>query len=191
MMTTMHPAHTTRTPYRELGARIRKRRQALGWKQADLAEHVGVHVNSVQKWEKGEQYPERHAGRLEEVLGIPIDGETAAAPQRTLLDEVFGDQDARLIRRATEREYPPEKARQFLARIEDKLRRLGYDEDDGTREGLADCRRLSRPTSSAARAVHGGNGARRPATRRLLRPRSLRELAQQQTASPRVIPHPT
>ncbi|HWU21676.1 MAG TPA: helix-turn-helix transcriptional regulator [Nocardioides sp.] len=49
----MRPAAPAR-PHQDLGARIRKRRQVLGWKQQELADRIGVHVNSVQKWEKGE-----------------------------------------------------------------------------------------------------------------------------------------
>lgn len=55
---------------------IRKRRQALDWDQRDLAERVGVHVNSVQKWESGTHYPGRKLGKLEEVLGIRLDTQT-------------------------------------------------------------------------------------------------------------------
>lgn len=61
---------------RRVGAVIRRRRQALGWEQRELAERVGVHVNSVQKWESGTHYPGRKAGKLEAVLGIPLDENT-------------------------------------------------------------------------------------------------------------------
>lgn len=57
------------------GGIVRKRRQALGWDQRELAERVDVHVNSVQRWEAGTQYPGRRLGRLEAVLGIVIDDE--------------------------------------------------------------------------------------------------------------------
>jgi len=59
---------------KRVGATIRKRRQALGWEQRELAERVGVHVNSVQKWESGTHYPGRKLGKLEQVLGIHVDG---------------------------------------------------------------------------------------------------------------------
>lgn len=65
------------TPPKDWDARkggiVRKRRQVLDWDQRDLAERVGVHVNSVQRWESGKQYPGRHLGKLEAVLGITVD----------------------------------------------------------------------------------------------------------------------
>lgn len=65
------------TPPKDWDARkggiVRKRRQALDLDQRDLAQRVGVHVNSVQRWESGRQYPGRHLGKLESVLGIVID----------------------------------------------------------------------------------------------------------------------
>lgn len=60
---------------KRVGATIRRRRQALGWEQQELADRVGVHVNSVQKWEAGTHYPGRKAGKLEQVLGIRLDGD--------------------------------------------------------------------------------------------------------------------
>lgn len=58
---------------KRVGATIRRRRQALGWEQRELAGRVGVHVNSVQKWESGTHYPGRKLGKLEQVLGISLD----------------------------------------------------------------------------------------------------------------------
>lgn len=55
-----------------VGATIRRRRQALGWTQHELAERVGVHVNAVTKWENGQHYPGRKLGKLEAVLGISL-----------------------------------------------------------------------------------------------------------------------
>lgn len=67
---------------KRVGATIRRRRQALGWEQRELAEHVGVHVNSVQKWEAGTHYPGRKAGKLEQVLGIRLeDGPEPEEPE--------------------------------------------------------------------------------------------------------------
>jgi transcriptional regulator with XRE-family HTH domain len=65
---------------RRLGARIRKRRHVLDWEQEELAAKVGVHVNSVQKWESGAHYPARHLGRLEQVLGITLEDDPEPAP---------------------------------------------------------------------------------------------------------------
>lgn len=58
---------------RRVGATIRRRRQALDWEQLELATRVGVHVNTVQKWEAGTHYPMRKLGKLEEVLGVTLD----------------------------------------------------------------------------------------------------------------------
>lgn len=66
---------------KRVGATIRRRRQALGWEQRELAERVGVHINSVQKWEAGTHYPGRKAGKLEQVLGISLDGPEPEEPE--------------------------------------------------------------------------------------------------------------
>jgi transcriptional regulator with XRE-family HTH domain len=58
-----------------IGAKIRRRRQALDWDQKDLADRVGVHVGSVQKWESGKFYPGRKLGKIEAVLGISLSDE--------------------------------------------------------------------------------------------------------------------
>lgn len=57
------------------GARIRRRRQALGWTQEQLARKIGVHESSVLAWETGEHYPRRYAGKVEAVLGIRLDSD--------------------------------------------------------------------------------------------------------------------
>ena len=58
-----------------VGMMIKRRRQVLGWNQQELADRVGVHVNSVQKWEAGTHYPGRKLGRVEAVLGIDLSDE--------------------------------------------------------------------------------------------------------------------
>ena len=52
-----------------LGDLIRRRRQALGLTQQELADAVKVHVSSVISWEAGEHYPKRKLGAIERVLG--------------------------------------------------------------------------------------------------------------------------
>lgn len=57
-----------------LGDRIRLARDALRLKQADLAEHIGGHVNTVSKWERGLSVPsalelERVARALRTTVG--------------------------------------------------------------------------------------------------------------------------
>ncbi len=88
------------TPPKDWDARkggiVRKRRQALDLDQRDLAERVGVHVNSVQRWEAGRQYPGRHLGKLEAVLGIVIDsGEPEPGPAipQSLLSFIVNTKD--------------------------------------------------------------------------------------------------
>lgn len=91
------------------GGIVRKRRQVLGMDQRDLAELVGVHVNSVQRWEAGKQYPGRRLGKLEAVLGITVDDgsehEEPEMPTQAELDdlrehirEVLGDEAENFIR---------------------------------------------------------------------------------------------
>ena len=76
---------------RRTGAAIRRRRQVLGWEQRELAEKVGVHVNSVQKWEAGTHFPGRKLGKLEEVLGIRLDEEPDPYPlvPKSLIREIM------------------------------------------------------------------------------------------------------
>jgi transcriptional regulator with XRE-family HTH domain len=49
---------------------IERGRLAKGWTQVQLAERVGVHVNTAQAWEKGAQPRPKHIAKLAEVLGI-------------------------------------------------------------------------------------------------------------------------
>lgn len=56
-----------------IGMRIKRRRQALGMKQEDLAAAVGVSRAAVSNWESGRHFPERHQGAVEHVLGIRLD----------------------------------------------------------------------------------------------------------------------
>jgi ribosome-binding protein aMBF1 (putative translation factor) len=59
----------------DYGARIKRRRQELGWTQAELAARIGkgVHVSTIANWEHGKHSPERHQGAIEAVLGISLD----------------------------------------------------------------------------------------------------------------------
>lgn len=66
---------------------VRKRRQALDLEQRDLADRVGVHVNSVQRWEAGTQYPGRKLGKLEDVLGVRLDDEPVG-PETATPEEI-------------------------------------------------------------------------------------------------------
>ena len=55
-----------------IGEKIRKRRQVLGWTQAELAERCGVGASSVLNWEKGRHFPARKLARVEAVLGVSL-----------------------------------------------------------------------------------------------------------------------
>jgi transcriptional regulator with XRE-family HTH domain len=50
------------------GTLIRHRRQALGLDQPGLARLIGVSRQTVSKWETGQSYPSRYAGKVEAVL---------------------------------------------------------------------------------------------------------------------------
>lgn len=58
--------------------RLKAARKALGLRQLDVAEKLGVSVQAVSQWERGENEPEFHrALKLSEMLGIDlINGET-------------------------------------------------------------------------------------------------------------------
>lgn len=53
---------------RRVGVLIRHRRQALGLDQPEFAQRVGVSRQAVSKWENGQSYPQRYAGKIEAVL---------------------------------------------------------------------------------------------------------------------------
>jgi len=57
----------------QLGRQVAKRRKALGWLQADLAEKLGVETETISRFERGLALPSLE--RLDEmahILGIPI-----------------------------------------------------------------------------------------------------------------------
>jgi len=64
-------------PEEPVGTRIAKRRHVLGLSQEELAARVGVARDTVSMWERGRQFPHRHLGKVEEVLGIALSGEGA------------------------------------------------------------------------------------------------------------------
>ena len=41
--------------YRELGRKLEAKRKQRGWHQQDLAREIGVHRNTLMRWEAGEQ----------------------------------------------------------------------------------------------------------------------------------------
>jgi len=72
-------------PEEPIGARIAKRRHVLGLSQEELARRVGVARDTVSMWERGRQYPHRHLGKVEEVLGITLSGDTLDETEQAIL----------------------------------------------------------------------------------------------------------
>ena len=56
----------------ELGQQIRERRREKGLSQADLAEKVGTHQQTIEKIEKGTVKYSRYLHRITEELGLPF-----------------------------------------------------------------------------------------------------------------------
>lgn len=54
------------------GVVISRARQRKGWTQQQLADALGVYQVTVARWETDVHFPLRHAGAIEEVLGIVI-----------------------------------------------------------------------------------------------------------------------
>lgn len=62
------------------GARIARRRHQLDWSQVELARRLGVSPTTVANWERGASYPKKKLGKVEQVLGITLDGEPQPEP---------------------------------------------------------------------------------------------------------------
>jgi transcriptional regulator with XRE-family HTH domain len=56
-----------------LGERIRGARLRDGHSQETFAHKLGVSVQTVSRWERGASVPKRHAQRLSDVTGIPVE----------------------------------------------------------------------------------------------------------------------
>ena len=57
-----------------IGGRIRKRREALGLKQADIASALQLSAQAVSKWERGENAPDIAVlAQLVRILGVSVD----------------------------------------------------------------------------------------------------------------------
>ena len=105
-----------------LGMRIKRRRQALGMDQKDLAERIGVSRATVANWESGKHFPLRHLGAVEQVLGIDLTGgpDTDPLPRRVrqlIEDEIPEDRRAEVEERST------------LSRDVVRMRRQGWLDD--------------------------------------------------------------
>ena len=56
-----------------LGERIKKARKSKKYSQADLAELIGVHGNTIRRWELGERSPDANIiPEISRVLGVSI-----------------------------------------------------------------------------------------------------------------------
>ena len=57
----------------EVGARIRQWREARSWSQNDLAVHLGVHPQSVHRWEKGRVPETEDLVKLSGAFGVTLE----------------------------------------------------------------------------------------------------------------------
>ncbi len=62
-----------------IGMQIKRARERLRMTQAQLGKAIGVSQKTIDNWEHDRRYPRSSIGALEEVLGISLDGEPAAA----------------------------------------------------------------------------------------------------------------
>ena len=74
-------------PVELIGTRIAKRRHVLGLTQEQLGDAVGVARDTISMWERDKQYPHRHLGKLEDVLGVSFD-DAAADPNIAALNSL-------------------------------------------------------------------------------------------------------
>jgi transcriptional regulator with XRE-family HTH domain len=56
-----------------IGRRIKRARERLRMKQAQLADSIGVTQKTVDNWEHDRSYPKSSIGALEDVLGVRLD----------------------------------------------------------------------------------------------------------------------
>ena len=82
-----------------LGQRIMRRRQALDMSQEKLARLIDVSRDTVSNWETGKHFPKRKLGRLEEVLGISLDGrdELKLSPEVRAVIDSLSDGERELV----------------------------------------------------------------------------------------------
>ena len=82
-----------------IGTRIARRRHVLGWTQKELAARLGVSKSAVANWERGTNFPRRHLGRVEHVLGIDLDNpdDLALSPEVRSMIENLSDDERELV----------------------------------------------------------------------------------------------
>jgi transcriptional regulator with XRE-family HTH domain len=57
-----------------IGRAIARARHRKRWTQQELADALGVAKSSVADWERGQHFPLRNLGAIEEALGISLAG---------------------------------------------------------------------------------------------------------------------
>lgn len=62
-----------------IGILIQRARQRKQMTQAQMAKRLGVDRTAVSNWERGEHFPVRYAGAIEELLDIEIPAPEAAS----------------------------------------------------------------------------------------------------------------
>ena len=129
---------------RVIGARIARRRHQLGWSQVELAERLGVSPSSVANWERGASYPKKKIGKVEQVLGVPLDGLGEVAgrspPADPLADLLGSASDADEVRRKI-RAHKGADAEWYISAVEDALRQHSADAGDPPEHGTGQARR--------------------------------------------------
>jgi transcriptional regulator with XRE-family HTH domain len=100
-----------------IGTTIKRARERKRWSQRQLAAALGVDRKSIDNWEHDRTYPRSSIGALEEVLGIRLGGEPAAAE---LAPE--DDWEAAVL---TDRDLPPEMKRALIQ--DSRAARAAYD----------------------------------------------------------------
>jgi transcriptional regulator with XRE-family HTH domain len=75
-------------PELPVGLAIAKRRHVLGLSQAELARQVGVARDTVSMWERDKQFPHRHLGKLEHVLGVRLTAGEEADPRELRINDL-------------------------------------------------------------------------------------------------------
>ena len=79
-------------PTRQPKQTIRQLRQARGWRQVDLAAHLGVTDTAVANWEGGRRWPSpTHRQRLADLFGVNVEaiafGPAAPGHERSQHDQ--------------------------------------------------------------------------------------------------------
>ena len=81
-----------------IGRKIKRARERLRLKQAQLGDAIGVSQKTIDNWEHDRRYPKSSIGALESVLGISLDGgepaQVISPALRRQIHEELGPADA-------------------------------------------------------------------------------------------------